>query len=98
MSQAVHNNENAIPAPIGDFISIDGEDFCAIYNVDQMPPFFMSLISASDHWLFISSNGGLTAGRVSPDTPLFPYTTVDKIQDSTTHTGSKTLIRVSNNQ
>ena len=98
MSQAVHNNKNAIPEPIGDFISIDGEDFCAIYNVDQMPPFFISLISASDHWLFISSNGGLTAGRVSPDTPLFPYTTVDKIQDSTTHTGSKTLIRVSNNQ
>ena len=31
---------------------------------------------------------------MSPATALFPYTTVDKIHESTTHTGSKTLLRV----
>ncbi len=52
----------------------------------------MSVVSADDHWLFISSNGVLTAGRRSPDHPLFPYTTVDKIHDAQDVTGSKTLI------
>jgi len=71
-----------------------GERFYAIRNVDKMDPFFISVISNVDHWLFVSSNGGLTAGRVSPDTALFPYITVDKIHDSTPHTGSKTILRV----
>jgi len=47
-----------------------------------------------DHWLFVSSNGGLTAGRVSPKTALFPYITVDKIHDSISNTGPKTILRV----
>ena len=71
-----------------------GERYYAIRNVDQMAPFFISLVSNSDHWLFVSSAGGLTAGRVSPDTALFPYVTVDKVHDSGTHTGSKTLLRI----
>lgn len=29
-----------------------------------MPPFFVSVISSAGHWLFVSSSGGLTAGRV----------------------------------
>ena len=75
-------------------MDIAGERYYAIRNVDRMPPFFISVISATDHWLFISSTGGLTAGRVSPETALFPYITVDKIHESTTHTGSKTILRV----
>ncbi|MGB5581357.1 MAG: hypothetical protein WBM68_12375 [Woeseia sp.] len=78
----------------GEFTDLGGERFYAIRNVDRMPPFFISVISNVDHWLFVSSNGGLTAGRVSPDTALFPYITVDKIHDSPCHTGSKTLLRV----
>ena len=78
----------------GEFINMAGERYYAIRNVDKMAPFFISVVSSSDHWLFISSTGGLTAGRVSPDTALFPYRTVDKIHDSSTHTGSKTLLRV----
>ena len=76
----------------GEFITLAGERYYAIRNVDKMDPFFISLVSNSDHWLFISSTGGLTAGRVSPETALFPYITVDKIHESTPHTGSKTLI------
>ena len=77
----------------GEFIDLQGERYYAIRNVDKMPAFFVSVISDSDHWLFISSTGGMTAGRVSPDTALFPYVTVDKIHESTEHTGSKTLVR-----
>ena len=76
----------------GEFLTLAGERYYAIRNVDRMAPFFVSLVSNSDHWLFISSTGGLTAGRVSPDKALFPYITVDKIHESTPHTGSKTLI------
>lgn len=78
----------------GEFISIAGERYYVIRNVDQMEPFFISVVSNDDHWLFASSTGGLTAGRVSPETALFPYVTVDKIHESTTHTGSKTILRV----
>ncbi len=78
----------------GEFIDLNGERYYAINNVDQMAPFFISLVSDSDHWLFLSSNTGLTAGRVSPDTALFPYETVDKIHDSHLHTGCKTLVKV----
>ncbi|NIP14296.1 MAG: hypothetical protein GWM88_06035, partial [Pseudomonadales bacterium] len=63
-------------------------------NYDLMSPFFMSIASASDHWLFISSNGGLTAGRRDSDNALFPYYTEDKIHDSADHTGSRTILRV----
>ena len=76
----------------GEFKTLAGERFYAIHNADKMDPFFISLVSDSDHWLFISSTGGLTAGRVSPYTALFPYITVDKIHESTPHTGSKTLL------
>ncbi len=78
----------------GEFIDIFGERYYAIHNVDKMPPFFISVVSNVDHWLFISSTGGLTAGRVSPETTLFPYVTVDKVHESTTHTGSKTMLRI----
>ncbi len=78
----------------GEFVDLDGERYYAIRNVDRMDPFFISIISHDDHWLFVSSTGGLTAGRVSPDTALFPYITVDRIHDSTVHTGSITLLRV----
>jgi hypothetical protein len=59
-----------------------------------MAPFFLSIISSSDHWLFVSSTGGLTAGRVSPETALFPYVPVDRVHDSALHTGSRTILRV----
>jgi hypothetical protein len=78
----------------GQFVTLADERYYAISNVDEMPPFFISLVSDSDHWMFISSNGGLTAGRVSPDTALFPYLTVDNLYESSLHTGSKTLLRI----
>jgi hypothetical protein len=77
---------------LGNYIDLNGELFYKISNYDQMPPFFMSIVSSSDHWMFISSNGGLTAGRKNPDNALFPYYTDDRIHDSKEHTGSKTIL------
>jgi hypothetical protein len=77
----------------GDFVTVSGERWYAIHNADRMAPFFVSVISNVDHWLFVSSAGGLTAGRVSPDTALFPYITVDKIHDAALYTGPRTLLR-----
>ena len=97
MEQTLKTQNDENDAVSGDFMEIDGERYYAIHNVDKMEPFFISVISSSDHWLFISSTGGLTAGRVSPETALFPYVTVDKVHESTTHTGSKTMLRVKTN-
>jgi len=82
------------PQVTGTLVQIDGEPFYQVANYDAMPPFFMSVASDSDHWLFLSSNGALTAGRRDPDHALFPYYTDDRIHDSQDQTGSLTLLRV----
>ena len=79
----------------GEEVLIAGENFQKISNVDRMRPFFMSLISNSNHWLFISSSGGLTAGRKHSSNALFPYYTDDKIVESSENSGSKTIFIVS---
>lgn len=75
-------------------IQKNGEDFYKISHVDQMEPFFMTIVSPSDHWMFISSNGGLSAGRKNSESSLFPYYSDDKITASAEQVGSKTLLKV----
>ncbi|MFC3414565.1 hypothetical protein [Algoriphagus hitonicola] len=75
-------------------VEINHEIFYQISNVDSIPPFFMSIISPSNHWLFIGSNGGISAGRKDPENALFPYYTDDKIIETSEVTGSKTIIKV----
>ncbi|MEL6987082.1 MAG: hypothetical protein AAGK97_04560, partial [Bacteroidota bacterium] len=36
-------------------VTIDNEIYFRISNNDSMRPFFMSIVSDSDHWMFISS-------------------------------------------
>ena len=64
-----------------------------VEKVDEMEPFFMNVVSGTDLWTFMSSNGGITAGRRSADWALFPYNTDDRVTASAENTGSKTLIR-----
>ena len=78
----------------GSFIKVEGETFYKIYNYDLMNPFLISIVSASDPWLYISSNGGLTAGRRNPDNALFPYITDDQLHDINEITGGKTIIKI----
>ena len=80
----------------GEQMKIDGESFYKISNVNGMRPFFMSIVSHSNHWMFISSTGGLSAGRKDCDSALFPYYTDDKITESTDITGSKTIFQIDN--
>jgi hypothetical protein len=78
----------------GGAVEIAGERFYRIVNYDAMAPFLMSLVSDSDHWMFVSSTGALTAGRRDPDHALFPYYTDDRIHDSQDQTGGKTILLV----
>ena len=78
----------------GGRVVLDGEEFYRIANSDRLRPFLVSIVSSGDHWMFISSNGALTAGRRSPDFALFPYYTDDKIHDGVESTGSKTMVGV----
>jgi hypothetical protein len=75
----------------GTEVKIGAETFYKIANYDAMRPFFMSIVSHSNHWMFLSSTGGLTAGRKNSNFALFPYYTDDKITESSETTGSKTL-------
>jgi len=93
-SAAVNGRPTNTRTVEGEFRDVDGERYYVIRNVDQMAPFFISVISAYDHWLFASSTGGLTAGRISPETALFPYITVDKLHDCANSTGPRTIVRV----
>ncbi|MEM9159828.1 MAG: hypothetical protein AAGB46_12350 [Verrucomicrobiota bacterium] len=63
------------------FVEIAGESFYRILDSDRMDPFLMNLVSGSNHWMFIASNGALTAGRRNADNALFPYYTQDKLFD-----------------
>jgi len=78
----------------GEFVEIQNEKFYKISNYNRMPDFFMSIVSDSDHWMYISSNGSLSAGRKDRNNALFPYYTVDKIHDYRDLTGSKTCLLV----
>ena len=95
MERAVSAGYRAGESVSGEFVTFGDERYYAIRNVDAMAPFFISVISSADHWLFVSSTGGLTAGRVSPETALFPYIPVDKVHESFPHTGPRTVLRVS---
>jgi hypothetical protein len=81
----------AIEKVAGRPVVLDGEDFYCIANSDRLRPFLLSIGSSADHWMFISSNGALTAGRCHPDRALFPYYTDDKIHDAAAITGPKTI-------
>jgi hypothetical protein len=93
-SSAQNNSENHQKSVAMDVVSIHGEQFYKIANNDLMRPFFMTIVSDSNHWMFISSNGGLTAGRKNAEFALFPYYTDDKITEFADITGSKSIFQI----
>ena len=78
----------------GALVTRDDEVFYKISNYQTMPAFFMSVVSGYDHWMFVSSTGGLTCGRENPENSLFPYYTDDKIHDANASTGPLTIFLV----
>ncbi len=78
----------------GEYVAMLGDTWYKIQNYDALEPFFMSVVSSSNHWLFLSSTGGLTAGRVSADQALFPYYAVDRLTENSENTGPKAVLVV----
>ena len=66
----------------GTLVNAFGGRYYRIAQVDRLPVFFMNVVSSSDLWLFLASQGGLTAGRRDSEHALFTYQTVDRIYDS----------------
>ncbi len=89
-----HQLPESEPAPSGRLVEYGAETFYAIDRAEGLRPFLMSVVSDSDHWLFISSNGALTAGRRNVKYALFPYTTEDKLTDSVHVSGPHTALIV----
>jgi len=65
-----------------------------IVDHERLAPFLISVVSAWDHWMFVSSTGGLTAGRVEPARGLFPYETDDRLHRQRGVTGPVTAFRI----
>ena len=86
--------KNPVVEVKGELVTINNESFYKISNSHTMRPFFMTIISDSNHWMFISSNGGLTAGRKNAEFSLFPYYTDDKITALAETTGCKSIFRI----
>lgn len=78
----------------GGFVDLDGLRLYRIAGAERMAPFLMSLVGAGDQWMFVASNGGLTAGRVSPETALFPYETEDRLYDQRAQVGPLSVLHV----
>ncbi|MCC5804808.1 MAG: hypothetical protein JJU00_00645 [Opitutales bacterium] len=81
----------AVPANM--ILDLEDDSYVVIEAYDRIPPFFCSLTSDADIWVFISSTGSLTAGRKDPDSSILPYETVDRIHDSGAHTGPVAILR-----
>ena len=77
-----------------EFVTLAGQRYACIRNVDHLAPFLMSIVSDSDAWLFVGSNSPFTAGRVDPDGAMFPYQTVDKLLRHADGSGSLSAFRV----
>ena len=65
-----------------------------IADVDRLSPFLINVVSHCDLWMFVSSRGGLTAGRRDANGALFPYRTEDQLHRVGGQTGPVTLMRV----
>jgi len=70
----------------------EGREFAVIDHLEGFEPFFLSVATVTNQWLFCSSNGSLSAGRENPEKALFPYLTVDKILGNWNGTGPFTAI------
>lgn len=89
--------KTAPSVPEGEFCQFRGEQVYRIRNFDAIAPFFMTIVSASDVWNYLWSNGGITAGRINSDHAVFPYYTADKVSDNRFNTGTYTAFRVYKN-
>ena len=89
-----HQISKREPTVDGRLVERAGETFYRIEHAEALAPFLTTVVSDSDHWLFVGSNGALTAGRQSSKFALFPYTTEDKLLDGVDVSGPHTALIV----
>ena len=75
-------------------VQLEGEWYSKIADSHELPEFMMSLTGSSNHWMFISSYGALTAGRRNSNHAIFPYYSADKISDTRKQTCPRTIIHL----
>lgn len=75
-------------------VELDGRWHYVVTAVERMPPFLMSVVSDGDRWMFVSSTGALTAGRVDASRALFPYETDDRLHAAGGAVGPVTRVRI----
>jgi hypothetical protein len=95
-ADAVNTKVAANSKPHLDRVEIEGESYYRISNVQEMQPFFMNVVSDNNLWMFIASNGGLSAGRVNANGAIFPYYTDDKITQLAATAGNLSFVRMMN--
>ncbi|MGD0140441.1 MAG: hypothetical protein ABSD28_16350 [Tepidisphaeraceae bacterium] len=76
------------------FLSLDGQEMYRISGHDQFEPFLIALCTETDLWMYLSSTGGVTAGRFDSDHAIFPYETEDRLHRARGISGPYTLFRV----
>jgi hypothetical protein len=89
-----HQVSKRAAAVDGRLVERNGETFYRIEHAQALPLFLTTVVSDADHWLFVGSNGALTAGRQSSKYALFPYTTEDKLLDGVDVSGPHTALLV----
>jgi hypothetical protein len=76
----------------GGLIEDEGGRWYRIDGVQRMEPFLLSVVSDRDLWMFASSAGPLTAGRVDADGAFLPYETDDRLHRAVGVSGPVTLL------
>ncbi len=76
------------------FLSLDGQEMYRISGHDEFEPFLITLCTETDLWMYLSSTGGVTAGRFDSDHTIFPYETEDRLHRAHGISGPYTLFRV----
>ena len=74
------------------FVVLDGIEHYRIDDVDRLEPFLTTVVSDADLWMFVSSSGSLTAGRVDATHALFPYLPDDVIHRGAGSVGPVTVL------
>jgi hypothetical protein len=76
----------------GRLVDIGGQRWYRIEALEHMEPFLATVASDSDLWMFVSSSGPLTAGRIDADRAFLPYETDDRLHRAVGVTGPVTLV------
>ena len=76
----------------GGLVEADDGTWYRIDRLEAMEPFLLTVVSDSDLWMFASSRGPLTAGRVDANHALLPYETDDRLHRSVGISGPVTLV------